>query len=103
MTPDRLCIEGMPPDRQGGAQCTAKGRADMTNPACNDDAPSVPEYLKTPEAADYTRLSVPTLDRYRIKGNGPKFAKVGKSVIYRRVDLDAWMASRLVRSTSEVA
>jgi excisionase family DNA binding protein len=61
------------------------------------------DYLKTPEAAAYTRLSVPTLERKRLHGDGPPFVKAGKSVIYRRADLDDWMASRLVRSTSEAA
>jgi len=59
------------------------------------------EYLKTPEAAAYTRMSVPVLERKRLLGDGPPYAKIGKSVIYRRADLDAWIASRLVRSTSD--
>lgn len=61
------------------------------------------DYLKTPEAADLVCLSVPTLERLRLRGDGPRFVKAGKSVIYRRADLDAWLASRLVRSTSETA
>lgn len=61
----------------------------------------MPDYLKTPEAAEYTRLSVPTLERKRLVGDGPPFVKAGKSVIYRRSDLDDWLSSRLVRSTSE--
>lgn len=63
----------------------------------------LPDYLKTPAAAEYTQMSVPTLERKRLVGDGPPFIKAGKSVIYRRADLDAWLASRLVRSTSEVA
>jgi len=59
------------------------------------------EYLKTPEAATYSRLSVPTLERKRLTGDGPPFIKAGKCVIYRRSDLDEWLASRLVRSTSQ--
>ena len=59
------------------------------------------DYLKTREAAVYTRMSVPTLERKRLVGDGPPFVKAGKSVIYRRTDLDAWLASRLVHSTSE--
>ena len=56
------------------------------------------------EAAQYCRLSKPTLDRYRVSGEGPRFAKFGQgkgAVRYRREDLDAWIAGRLVRSTSE--
>jgi len=59
------------------------------------------EYFKTPEAANYTKTSVPNLERKRLRGDGPPYAKIGKSVIYRRADLDAWLARHLVRSTSE--
>ncbi len=58
------------------------------------------------EAAHYCRLSRPTLDRYRVTGEGPRFAKFGPgkgAVRYRQEDLDAWIAGRLVRSTSELA
>lgn len=59
------------------------------------------DVLKTPEAAGYVRLGVPTLERLRLTGDGPPFIKAGKSVRYRKADLDAWLESRLVRSTSE--
>jgi len=59
------------------------------------------EMFTTPEAAAYTKIAVPTLERYRLTGEGPMFAKLGGSVRYRRCDLDAWIESRLVRSTSE--
>lgn len=59
------------------------------------------DILKTPEAADYLRLAVPTLERFRLTGDGPVFVKAGKAVRYRKADLDAWLESRLVRSTSE--
>ena len=62
-----------------------------------------PDILDTPEAASYIRLSKPTLERLRLTGDGPPYAKLGKAVRYRRTDLDAWLASRLVRSTSETA
>jgi predicted DNA-binding transcriptional regulator AlpA len=59
------------------------------------------EMFTTPEAAAYTKMAVPTLERFRLTGEGPVFAKLGGSVRYRRCDLDAWIESRLVRSTSE--
>jgi excisionase family DNA binding protein len=61
------------------------------------------DYLKTAEAANYLRLSQPTLERLRLSGDGPPFAKLGKAVRYRRADLDSWLASHLVQSTSEAA
>lgn len=60
------------------------------------------EHLQTSEAAKYVGLAAVTLERLRLSGEGPFFAKLGKSVRYRRADLDNWVASRLVRSTSEV-
>lgn len=63
----------------------------------------VPDVLDTREAAAYVRLSKPTLERFRLTGEGPCYAKMGKAVRYRRADLDAWLSSRLIRSTSEAA
>ena len=79
-----------------------------TAPQQGDASPSsTPTILDTAGAAEYVKLSTPTLERLRLTGNGPAFAKLTPgprgSVRYRRADLDAWLASRLVRSTSEVA
>jgi excisionase family DNA binding protein len=59
------------------------------------------EVLNTRETAEYLRLSKPTLERFRISGEGPSFCKLGGAVRYRKDDLDAWLESRRVRSTSE--
>jgi excisionase family DNA binding protein len=61
------------------------------------------DILTTPEAAAYTRMSKPTLERWRLTGDGPIYVKLGKAVRYRRADLDAWLASKLIHSTSEGA
>lgn len=61
------------------------------------------DILDTAEAAAHVRLSPVTLERLRCKGDGPRYAKLGKSVRYRRGDLDEWVASRLLNSTSEEA
>lgn len=57
--------------------------------------------LNTKEAAQRCRLSTSTLEKYRVTGDGPRFAKLGERVIYRAEDIDAWIAARLVSSTSE--
>jgi len=57
--------------------------------------------LTVHEAADYLRLSQRTLERLRVSGLGPKFVKCGRSIRYRQTDLEQWIASRVVRSTSE--
>lgn len=61
------------------------------------------EIMNVEEAAKYVRLGVGTLNRFRVTGGGPRYAKLGGAVRYRREDLDAWIAGRLVRSTSELA
>lgn len=59
------------------------------------------DILNTREAAQYVRLGKPTLERFRISGEGPHYCKLGGAVRYRKADLDAWLESRRVRSTSE--
>jgi excisionase family DNA binding protein len=53
------------------------------------------------EAAAQLRLSQRTLERYRLSGSGPTYVKAGRLVRYREQDLEKWIASRVVGSTSE--
>ena len=58
--------------------------------------------LLTPrEAAEYRKASPSTLAKERCKGDGPPFVKMGRSVRYRRADLDEWIAANIRRSTSD--
>lgn len=66
------------------------------------NAPELPQFLTTQQAAQYLNLSVPTLERYRCAGIGPKAHRLGtKTIRYRREDLDAW--AQPTQSTSEAA
>jgi hypothetical protein len=50
---------------------------------------------KTPAAGSYLGLTPATLEKVRSVGSsGPRYFKVGRSVIYDTRDLDAWLASR---------
>jgi predicted DNA-binding transcriptional regulator AlpA len=53
------------------------------------------------QAAEMLALSERTLERFRVSGLGPKFVRMGKSVRYRLSDVEVWIASRTVGSTSE--
>ena len=53
------------------------------------------------EAATAMRLSERTLERLRLQGGGPLFVKAGRAVRYRETDLEAWIAQRVVSSTSQ--
>lgn len=55
--------------------------------------------LNTKEAAKYLRLSASTLNRWRCYGTGPKYLKLGRAVRYQQNELDAYLATRLKRST----
>jgi len=57
--------------------------------------------LTQDEAAELLKLSVRTVERLRVSGGGPKFLKIRHSVRYRPSDVEAWLASRIVGSTSE--
>jgi excisionase family DNA binding protein len=57
--------------------------------------------LTQSECAELLRLSERTLERLRVSGSGPKFLRIRHSVRYRQTDVEAWLASRTVRSTSE--
>jgi excisionase family DNA binding protein len=59
--------------------------------------------LRQSEAADHLRLSQRTLERWRVSGTGPAFVKLGRRVLYRKLDLEEWIASRVLHSTSEAA
>ena len=61
------------------------------------------EIMNVEEAARYVRLGASTLNRFRTVGGGPRYAKLGGAVRYRKTDLDAWLTSRLIASTSEAA
>ena len=58
--------------------------------------------LWTPdETAEVLRTSPRTLERRRLDGTGPKFAKLGGRVLYRPEDVDAWVSECTVSSTAE--
>jgi hypothetical protein len=57
--------------------------------------------FNTQDAAAYLALGPRTLVEWRARGGGPQFTKLNRTVRYRRVDLDAFIAARLRHSTSD--
>ena len=57
--------------------------------------------LTQSDAAKLLRLSERTLERLRLQGGGPLYVKAGRAVRYRETDLEAWIAARVVSSTSQ--
>lgn len=50
-----------------------------------------PRVLNSAQAAEYIGLAKQTIADLRVKGGGPMFCKMGRSVRYKREDLDAWI------------
>jgi excisionase family DNA binding protein len=59
------------------------------------------DYLTPSQAAKYLKVSSSTLAKRRLYGEGPQFTRIGRSVRYRRGDLDAFMAAAVGTSTSD--
>jgi predicted DNA-binding transcriptional regulator AlpA len=55
----------------------------------------------TPTLATRTGQAASTWEKRRLDGTGPQFIKMGRLVRYRPADVDAWLAERVRRSTSE--
>jgi excisionase family DNA binding protein len=43
------------------------------------------------ETAEYLQVAVGTLRRWRAEGSGPPALRAGRTVRYRRADVDAWL------------
>ena len=63
---------------------------------------NTPRYLTNDEAASFLKLSPRTLEKQRVRGDGPAFRKFGRRVVYAIADLEAWANERICSSTSEV-
>ena len=57
--------------------------------------------LNTLEAAAYCGSSASTFEKLRLTGGGPVYSKIGRRVVYRLADLDAWVDARRRTSTSD--
>ena len=73
----------------------------MRDTRAEDTRAGEPRYLDTKQAAAYLGLSDKTLEKLRVSGRGPRYAKAGRRVIYDRGDLDEWVAARKRGFTGE--
>lgn len=59
------------------------------------------KFLTRSEAAEYISkihnfpLSYATLSTYAWKGSGPDYVKLGKKIMYKIIDLDEWVKSKI--------
>ena len=59
--------------------------------------------VATPKAAEYLGVRPNTLEGWRIRGEGPRYRKIGRLVRYTTDDLDDYINEQARRSTSQVA
>jgi predicted DNA-binding transcriptional regulator AlpA len=57
--------------------------------------------LAAKDAAVHIGLAPQTLAKMRLEGSSPPYFKVGRRVLYKREELDAWLALKRRRSTSD--
>lgn len=71
--------------------------------------PSTQDTLTQREAAAYCRISAATLARMRQDARceaqlpGPAYVRIGRRIIYRKQDLEAWLAQLAERSRPPIA
>ncbi len=59
-------------------------------------------YLRPNKAAKYMQLSMSTLAKMRMRGDGPAYTKAGqKMVLYELADLNVWLEERERVSTAQ--
>lgn len=64
---------------------------------------TVQMWFTSKEAARVLRISHRTLEDWRLKGNGPKFQKVGRLVRYSLAELSAFTSRPAFSNTAEAA
>lgn len=66
--------------------------------------PKLPEPLLTArELADYLRVPVNTVHKWRYRGEGPPAHKVGHQLRFRLAEVDAWIAGASQQPRTSVA
>jgi predicted DNA-binding transcriptional regulator AlpA len=64
--------------------------------------PAVRRLVTDTQLAELTGIKRRTWQFYRMTGQGPKYFKIGKRVMYDPVAVDRWMALREFASTEDV-
>ena len=70
-------------------------------PTSHKPAPAISNLLTPKEAAVLLKVSVSWLAKARMRGDGPPYIKVGRSIRYSEAAVIQWMKSRQRLSTSE--
>lgn len=58
-------------------------------------------FLNAKQASQLLGLSVSSLAKWRLSGQGPSYSKLGRRVVYQRSKIEEWMQRNTHTSTSE--
>ena len=78
----------------------ASKQTTRTIPPAGDSSEAL---LTTKETAALLRCSISALNKWRVRGDGPRFVRLGGRVRYRRADLTRYIADRTRASTSAMS
>lgn len=103
VTPDGFItfLEELPGEtssRRGTKKTGNQGKVPFEKPATSTDTKRL---IGTEAAAEYLGLAVQTLAKMRVSGESPPFYKLGRQVLYDRMELEDWVSTRKRRSTSD--
>lgn len=57
--------------------------------------------MNTYDTATLLGISTSTLAKMRLYGTGPNYSKLGRRVVYKQEELEAWITENRFKSTSE--
>lgn len=62
----------------------------------------IARFVRPRDAARYLGVSKSFLDNARLASEGPRFSRLGRSIVYALADLDKWVNDRAVSPRSEM-
>lgn len=68
-----------------------------------NETTSAPKLLTPADLSERYLIPKTTAAKWRWNGEGPPYVKLGKRVLYRETDVEAWLASKLRISTASAA
>ena len=97
---DVMAIKNRPISSTGKskeAEATSNASASVVRNATSDGS----QMMRGETVAEFTGLSASYLAKLRVTGFGPPFKKIGRSVLYRKSDVEAWLQDHSRTSTSD--
>ncbi len=65
------------------------------------ELPRIPDWLTSDAFAEWLGLRPQTIRKWRVRGEGPPYVRLGCRVLYRRSDVEPWLEKRTYKHTSE--